>query len=99
MSGEDLEQYESENELSLWREYRDVIKLFRFVVETDSRYYLANQVERVSNAKEKFLTYELKDAWVWDKYRPSRFLDKVTITSAKGITIEQLPEGQFESLE
>src|SRR5215217_8105102 len=45
MSAEDLENYETEMELSLYREYRDVVSLFSHVVETERRFYLANSVE------------------------------------------------------
>lgn len=37
MSAEDLGKYESEMELSLYREYRDVVGLFSRVVETERR--------------------------------------------------------------
>ena len=33
MSAEDLDNYETDAELALYREYRDVIKLFTYVVE------------------------------------------------------------------
>ena len=42
MSAEDLEKYETEMELQLYREYRDVVGLFSHVVETERRFYLAN---------------------------------------------------------
>ncbi|HEX3005527.1 MAG TPA: DUF2469 family protein, partial [Angustibacter sp.] len=45
MSAEDLENYETEMELSLYREYRDVVGLFSHVVETERRFYLANSVD------------------------------------------------------
>ena len=45
MSAEDLESYENELELSLYREYRDVASLFSYVVETERRFYLANAVD------------------------------------------------------
>ena len=45
MSAEDLDRYETDAELSLYREYRDVIKLFTYVVETERRFYLANRVD------------------------------------------------------
>ena len=45
MSAEDLENYETEMELALYREYRDVVHLFSHVVETDRRFYLCNQVD------------------------------------------------------
>jgi Protein of unknown function (DUF2469) len=37
MSAEDLEKYETEMELHLYREYRDVVSIFKYVVETDRR--------------------------------------------------------------
>ena len=42
---EDLEAYENHQELALFREYRDVVSIFKYVVETDRRFYLANQVD------------------------------------------------------
>ena len=45
MSAEDLEKYETEMELTLYREYRDVVGIFKYVVETDRRFYLCNQVD------------------------------------------------------
>ena len=104
MSSEDLERYEAESELALFREYRDVIGMFRYVVETDRRSYLANKVTRRPSAPgggvdsdtgERIVEYELTDAWVWDPYRQSRFLAKVTIATARGITIEELPEREL----
>ena len=38
----DLEQYEAEIELQLYKEYKDVCPMFSFVVETERRFYLAN---------------------------------------------------------
>ncbi|HEU0100862.1 MAG: hypothetical protein JWL64_1165, partial [Frankiales bacterium] len=34
MSAEDLEKYETEMELQLYREYRDIVRQFDYVVET-----------------------------------------------------------------
>ena len=45
MSAEDLEKYEAEMELQLYREYRDVVGLFTHVVETERRFYLTNDVD------------------------------------------------------
>ncbi len=95
MSTEDLERYEAESELALFREYRDVIGMFRYVVETDRRSYLANKVVKRAGSDGRPAEYELFDAWVWDMYRQSRFLAKVTISTAKGITIEELPEREL----
>jgi hypothetical protein len=34
MSAEDLEQYETDLELALYREYKDVVGIFTYAVET-----------------------------------------------------------------
>ena len=44
MSTEDLERYEAEIELQLYKEYKDVAPMFSYVVETERRFYLANEV-------------------------------------------------------
>jgi hypothetical protein len=95
MSSEDLERYEAEAELALFKEYRDVVGMFRYVIETDRRSYLANEVRRLSAPGDRLLEYELVDAWVWDTYRQSRFLSRVTISSTRGITVEELPEREL----
>lgn len=38
MSVEDLEAFEADLELQLYREYRDVISLFSYAVETERRF-------------------------------------------------------------
>ena len=45
MSAEDLEQYESKLELDLYREYKDVVSIFTYAVETERRFYLCNAVD------------------------------------------------------
>ncbi len=46
MQPEDFEDYDREVELALYREYRDIVSQFRYVVETERRFYLANEVTR-----------------------------------------------------
>ena len=74
VSAEDLEKYETEMELTLYREYRDVVGIFKYVVETDRRFYLCNQVDvkARSEAGEVFFEVSMSDAWVWDMYRPAQ---------------------------
>ena len=43
MGEEDLERYETDVELQIYKEYRDVIPMFKYVVETERRFYLANE--------------------------------------------------------
>ena len=99
MSSDDLEAYEAELELTLLREYRDVCRVFTYVVETERRFYLANEVDRrvVEHSGRPAIEVELTDAWVWDMYRPSRFVPKVTIMTFRDVNIEQLPESELET--
>ena len=50
MSAEDLENYETDAQMALYREYKDVMSLFSYAVETDRRFYLANQVDVTPHA-------------------------------------------------
>lgn len=100
MSAEDLDNYETNAELALYREYRDVIKLFTYVVETERRFYLANEVECVPVETERgtYFRLDLTDAWVWDIYRPSRFVKKVHVITFKDVNIEEIqhPEDSID---
>ena len=93
MSSEDLEKYESEAELALYREYRDVVGLFSHVVETERRFYLCNSVDVLvrSDGGEVFFDVTMHDAWVWDMYRKSRFVPKVKVLTFKDVNVEELP--------
>ena len=93
MSSDDLENYESERELQLAQEYQDVAAMFRFAVETERRFYLANdvQVTQVSDAARPLIEVVLTDAWVWDMYRKTRFVPKVRVLTFKDVNIEELP--------
>jgi hypothetical protein len=92
LSAEDLESYEADAELSLYREYRDVVNLFGYVVETERRFYLANDVnlEVRSAGGEVFFEVKLADAWVWDVYRSARFVRSVRVVTFKDVNIEEL---------
>ena len=94
MSAEDLEKFESDVELALYQEYRAVLAMFKYVVETDRRFYLANDVkmETVNEGGRTHLKISLADAWVWDMYRPVRFVERVTVISFKDVNIEELPK-------
>ena len=93
MSSEDLERYETEIELQLYKEYKDVAPLFRYVVETERRFYLANEVNTEVRTEDgrTFFELTLSDAWVWDMYRPARFVQNVRVLSFKDVNIEELP--------
>ena len=93
MSSDDLENFESERELQLAPEYQDVAAMFRYAVETERRFYLANDVKVTvtGEAARPVIEVELTDAWVWDMYRRSRFVPKVRVLSFKDVNVEELP--------
>ena len=97
MSAEDLERFETEIELQLYQEYRDVLPLFRFVVETERRFYLANDVNMEAKNENGRPYFEIKlgDAWVWDMYRPARFVSSVRVVTFKDVNVEELPEKEL----
>ena len=92
MSDEDIERFEDDMELRLWREYRDVLPMFSFVVETERRFYLANGVDLAKHESPggPWFEVELTDAWVWDMYRPARFVKNVRVMTFKDVNVEEL---------
>ena len=98
MSTEDLEQYEAEMELALYREYRDVVSIFKYVVETDRRFYLCNTVDvkARSDSGDVFFEVTMTDAWVWDMYRPARFARNVKVLTFKDVNVEELAQADLE---
>src|SRR3569833_2548645 len=96
MSAEDLEKYETEMELQLYREYRDVVGLFAYVVETERRFYLTNTVdlqERSTDNGEVFFEVTMQDAWVWDMFRPVCFVNSVRVVTFKDVNVEERAGG------
>lgn len=89
MSEDDLEKYETDVELRLYQEYRDVLPMFGYVVETERRFYLANEVT-VNRDREPWIEVLLGDAWVWDMHRPARFVSRVRILTKRDVNIEEL---------
>jgi hypothetical protein len=100
MSEEDLERYESEIELGLVQEYRAVLPVFAYVIETERRFYLANEVtvNVRSDTTPACIELELRDAWVWDMYRPARFVPSVRVVTFRDVNIERLPEQEMQEL-
>jgi hypothetical protein len=97
MSAEDLERYETEIELGLFQEYRAVLPMFRYVVETERRFYLANdvQMEARGDGARTYFEVKLADAWVWDMYRPARFVTNVRVVTFRDVNVEELPEKEL----
>ena len=38
---------------------------------------------------------ELSDAWVWDMYRPARFVPSVRVVTFRDVNVERLPEKEL----
>ena len=93
---EDLDQFEAEVELELYREYRAVFSMFRYVVETERRFYLANNVKVTpqSGPGATYFEVELGDAWGWDMYRQARFVSSVHVVTYKDVNVEALPKDE-----
>jgi hypothetical protein len=92
---EDLDQFEAEVELALYQEYRAVLPMFKYVVETERRFYLANEVAvhpHESSGGATYFEVQLSDAWVWDMYRPARFVSNVRVVTYKDVNVEALPD-------
>ena len=94
---EDLERYESEVELKLYKEYHDVLPMFKYVVETERRFYLANNVDiQVREANGSiFFEVSMNDAWVWDMFRPARFLEHVQVLTFRDVNVEELEQSEI----
>ena len=93
MNTDDLEDFEAEREFKLAQEYQDVVGMFRYAVETERRFYLANDV-RVAvtgDPTRPLIEVEMTDAWVWDMYRKTRFIPSVRVLSFKDVNVEELP--------
>jgi hypothetical protein len=92
LNTDDLENFEAERELQLAQEYQAVVGMFKYAVETDRRFYLANNVDVkvMSEGPRPLMEVVLSDAWVWDMYRTSRFVPRVRVLSFKDLNIEEL---------
>ena len=66
--------------------------IFKYVVETDRRFYLCNEVDvKVrTEAGDVFFEVTMTDAWVWDMYRPARFAKNVKVLTFKDVNVEEL---------
>src|SRR5271156_3557233 len=97
MSEEELDDYEATLELSLVQEYKAVVGMFAYAIESDRRFYLANdvQVEVRATGSPTLLEVTLTDAWVWDMYRAARFVPTVRILTFRDVNIEKLPDDEM----
>ena len=75
--------------------------MFRYAVETERRFYLANDVQLTAwstTVPGRMVEVELNDAWVWDMYRRSRFVPTVRVLTFKDVNVEELPTERSSEL-
>ena len=98
MDDDVFEDYDRELELALYREYRDVVRQFTYVIETERRFYLANDVNVVRRDTEHDFYFEISmnDVWVWDIYRADRFVKSVRVLTFKDVNVEELQRRDFQ---
>ena len=97
-SADDLGAYESKLELDLYREYKDVVNIFTYAVETERRIYLCNAVELKVRTEGGDVYYEVSmgDAWVWDMYRPARFVKSAKVLTFRDVSIEEIAHSELK---
>ena len=98
MDENEFEDYDRNAELALYREYRDLVGTFKYVVETERRFYLANEVDlkRVDTPTDFYFELEMRDVWVWDIYRTDRFVQSVRVLTFKDVNVEELSGKAYE---
>ena len=98
MDENEFEDYDRNAELALYREYRDVVGQFSYVIETERRFYLANEVDvkRIDAEHDFYFELTMSDVWVWDVYRADRFVKSVRVLTFKDVNVEELTGKAFE---
>ena len=84
--------------VALVQEDKAVVGTFNYAVETDRRFYLANDVaiEVRAAGTPTLLEVTLSDAWVWDMYRTARFVPSVRVLTFRDVNIEKLPKEDLQ---
>ena len=95
---DDIERYEEELELEIYREYRDVLPMFTFGIEPERRFYLAHEVE-LEHRDDGWVEVRLSDAWVWDMFRPARFVSTVRVLTRRDVNVEELRRDDEPTIE
>ena len=42
-----------------------------------------------------FFEVDMKDAWVWDMFRPARFLEHVQVLTFRDVNVEELEKSEI----
>jgi hypothetical protein len=94
-----LEKFSQEQELELYQEYREIIDNYQYIVETERRFYMCNQVDMQAKStvigdQATYFEVIMEDVWVWDIYRKNRKLKQAHVCTFKDVNIEEI--GHFE---
>ena len=91
-SGDELDEFEAELELTLKKEYSAVFSLFRYCVLTQDATYLCNRLDLqyVPQPSYPFFHLKMEDVWVWDKNRPTRIIPRAEVYTSSDVTVEEL---------
>jgi len=98
MDENEFDDFERNAEVALFREYKDVVGTFKYLIETERRFYLANEVDlkRVDAGNDFYFEITMSDVWVWDVYRTDRFVKSVRVLTFKDVNLEELTGKTFE---
>ena len=88
---DDIERFEEERELELYREYRDVLPMFSLRDRDRAALLPREQGRHRSTLDDGWVRVELTDAWVWDMFRPARFVSSVRVMTRRDVNVEELP--------
>ena len=75
-----------------------MVGTFKYVIETERRFYLANEVELklVDTPNDFYFELNMSDVWVWDIYRTDRFIQSVRVLTFKDVNVEELSGKAYE---
>ena len=78
----------------LFRTASEGIKRF----PAERRFYLTNDYEmQVHSVQgEVFFEVSMSDAWVWDMYRPARFVNSAKVLTFRDVSIEEIAHSDLE---
>jgi hypothetical protein len=98
MDENEFDELDRRAEQALLGEFRDVLGTFKYLVETERRLYLANEVEfnRIDTPVDFYFELFLRDVWVWDINRSDRFVKQVRVQTFKDVNVEELDVQAFQ---
>lgn len=93
---DELDMHEAQLRLKLYDEYREVVKIFSYYVETELRAYLSKEVtvEPQNGPGGLFFKVTLSDVWIYEAERTNRFVPEVTVYSVNDVHVQRLREDE-----